>query len=173
MLKLLEPKYVECSALYTKFVFPTLYDLFERHWFIEESVIYCIFNGIFDRSGFNRRVMGFCNKTPYISHNFVLKMEEVQLTTLVIRNSPSLCVVTLRWPRILISFGLQWLIQHMTNKRTISVQRNREKKRKCHYFREVGNTVASVSIVFLFNLYNNTARQAEEEHLYKEISFQV
>ena len=43
----------------------------------------------------------------------------------------------------------------MTNKRTISVQRNSEKKRKCHYFREVGNTVASVSTVFLFNLYNN------------------
>lgn len=49
----------------------------------------------------------------------------------------------------------------MTNKRTISVQRRsgeqmNMKRNNFHYFREEGNTVAPVSIMFLFHLYNNT-----------------
>lgn len=135
------------------------------------SGFYCVFKTFLSSIGGLGVFVKKKKKNPYVCHNFVIKMKEVQLATLVIRNRPSLCVVTLRWPRILISFGLRWLIQHMTNKRTISVQRNSEKKRKCHYFREVGNTVASVSTVFLFNLYNNAVRQAEEEHLHKEIRF--
>lgn len=38
----------------------------------------------------------------------------------------------------------------------------KKKMKNFHYFREVGNTVAPVSIMFSFHLYNNTVRQAEE-----------
>ncbi len=48
-----------------------------------------------------------------------------------------------------------------------------KKHNNFHYFREVGNTDAPVSIAFLFPLYNNTVRRAEEAHINKKIQFQT
>ena len=69
--------------------------------------------------------------------------------TLLMRNEPSLYVAPLVFPKSFTPLGFQWLFQHMTNKRTMSVQRNKEKKinkklNEFHYFREEWNKVAPV-----------------------------